>query len=262
MHAEPIRLYVTMGYKLRYLLDVSVDHPVYGEKHVLETIKSLIASASQCGLHVTARAASELFRGVLADWARHEGRASAQARKLTTEETALVREASYQLQTVMLAEAQNVFAHVTRDKRFSVDRLLYNVASLMAPGIFDSMPKVAKYDFGEAGRCIAFELPTAAAFHLMRGTEDVLKSFYRTLIEDQVSPLLWGPMVAHLRDKLDPPPLILLNNLDGLRVGFRNPTQHPEKIYDIEEAQDLFGLSVDSVNRMVKYLKRRGRDLT
>jgi hypothetical protein len=47
----------------------------------------------------------------------------------------------------------------------------------------------------------------------------------------------------------------LLNNLDDVRMHFRNPTQHPEKTYDIEEAQDLWGRCVDATNRMSKYLK-------
>jgi hypothetical protein len=97
---------------------------------------------------------------------------------LSVEEVVAIKEASYQVQTVMFSEAQGVFAHVTSDKRFAVDRLLNDVASLMSPGIYDALPDVARYDFGEAGRCIAFEAPTAAAFHLMRGTEDVLKYFY------------------------------------------------------------------------------------
>jgi len=40
------------------------------------------------------------------------------------------------------------------------------------------------------------------------------------------------------------------DHLDHIRRSFRNPTQHPDKIYDIQEAQDLFGLCVDAVNRM------------
>ncbi len=63
---------------------------------------------------------------------------------------------------------------------------------------------------------------------------------------------MWGPMIISLRKrKKSRPPDVLLNNLDNIRVSFRNPTQHPEKIYDIQEAQDLFGLCVDVVSRMI-----------
>jgi len=42
--------------------------------------------------------------------------------------------------------------------------------------------------------------------------------------------------------------------LDNIRRSFRNPTQHPDKIYDIQEVQDLFGLCIDAINRMITLL--------
>jgi hypothetical protein len=48
------------------------------------------------------------------------------------------------------------------------------------------------------------------------------------------------------------------NHLDNIRVSFRNPTQHPEAIYDIHEVQDLWSICVDVINRMVKILKDHG----
>lgn len=59
-----------------------------------------------------------------------------------------------------------------------------------------------------------------------------------------------------LRHRKKPPPAALLDNLDNIRRSFRNPTQHPDKIYDIQEAQDLFHLCVDVVNRMAPLLRR------
>src|SRR5258706_16076864 len=105
------------------------------------------------------------------------------------------------------------------------------------------MPPIAKYDVEEAGKCIAFERPTAAAFHLLRGTESVLKDFYCTMIKQKRCQLMWGPMVADLRKRPKTKKnIVLLDNLDNIRRSFRNPTQHPEKIYDIQEVQDLWGL--------------------
>jgi len=155
------------------------------------------------------------------------------------------------LRNTLFAEAQGNVAFILTDKRIDVNKLLSAVPALMAPGVFDSLPDVARYDFMEAGKCIAFELPTAAAFHLLRGTEGMLRHFYCSLVRrGRVEPL-WGPMVESLRRRRTPPPAPLLDNLDNIRRSFRNPTQHPDKIYDIQEVQDLFGLCVDAVNRMV-----------
>jgi hypothetical protein len=59
-------------------------------------------------------------------------------------------------------------------------------------------------------------------------------------------------MVEHLRKRSDAPPRSLLDGLDNIRHNFRNPTQHPEAIYDIQEAQDLLSLSLDAVGRAFK----------
>jgi hypothetical protein len=260
VRAQSIRGYIVIGYNLRYLLDVSTSHHVYGEKHVLDTIRVFIRACTDSGLHVTSRAAQDLYDSFITKWGSEKPDGELRMATLSVEEVVAIKEASYQVQTVMFSEAQGVFAHVTSDKRFAIDRLLNDVASLMSPGIYDALPDVARYDFGEAGRCIAFEAPTAAAFHLMRGTEDVLKYFYCSIVKRDRVNLMWGPIVADLRKKRSPPPAILLNNLDNLRTGFRNPTQHPEKIYDIEEVQDLFALSADAVNRMIKYLRERSRN--
>ncbi len=42
-----------------------------------------------------------------------------------------------------------------------------------------ALPQDAIQDFAQAGRCLAFELPTAAGFHTMRSLEAVLRSYWR-----------------------------------------------------------------------------------
>ena len=129
---------------------------------------------------------------------------------------------------------------------------------LMSPGVFISLPEVAQHDSQECGRCIVFERPTAAAFHILRGTEAALRMFYLSIVKrNRLSRLMWHDMLVALRKRRNLPLSELLDNLDNIRKSFRNPTQHPDKIYDIEEVQDLFGLCIDVVNRMVAYLKRK-----
>ena len=93
----------------------------------------------------------------------------------------------------------------------------------------------------------------------MRGTEAVLRAFYLRLVHrKRVKQLLWGPLVQDLRVRRKfagaTEYTVLFANLDNIRLSFRNPTQHPDKIYDTQEVQDLWGLSVDVVNRMAKDL--------
>ncbi|WP_432831428.1 hypothetical protein [Dactylosporangium sp. CA-092794] len=259
LKAQAIREFLIIGSKSRYLVDVTTEHPVFGNKHVLDTIITFISACKESGLLLTAESAREQYGDLISKWTGIDEHDRGEV-NLTVHDVALVREAAYHVQTVMLSESSAVFAYVAQDKRFPVPRLLANVGSLMAPGIFDTLPPVAQYDFGEAGRCIVFETPTAAAFHTMRATEDVLKYFYCKLVRTRrVRQLMWGPMVESLSKRRKPPPAVLLESLTHLRKGFRNPTQHPEKIYTVEEAQDLFALSIEAVNRMVSYLRSEKR---
>lgn len=114
------------------------------------------------------------------------------------------------------------------------------------------MPDIAQYDFMKAGKCVAYELPTAGAFHILRGTESTLRLYYCNHIKQgRLTTLLWRPMVEHLRKCKKPIPKILLDNLDNIALNFRNPTAHPEYKYDINEVQDLFNLCADVNNRMI-----------
>ena len=89
----------------------------------------------------------------------------------------------------------------------------------------------------------------------MRATEATLRLYYEAKVGSSAKGLMWGPMVIELR-KLPNPSLEVLDHLDNIRRNFRNPTQHPEKVYDLEEAQDLFGVCVDVINRSAKELPK------
>ncbi len=47
----------------------------------------------------------------------------------------------------------------------------------------------------------------------------------------------------------------LINQLKHIKDSFRNPTQHPEKLYSVDEAQDLFGICIDVINKMAELIK-------
>jgi hypothetical protein len=62
---------------------------------------------------------------------------------------------------------------------------------------------------------------------------------------------MWGNMVTQLKAKTkNKPPATLLASLDLIRSAYRNPTQHPEALYDIDSAQDLFGVCIDVIGKM------------
>lgn len=246
MQGRPITDYIWLGLQWRYVQDSAANAPLHGNAFVLENIQSVLKKLERFGLTVTRRAANDLHDiykelSALPQDARLDAH---QAKRLTT----LMKD----LQRTLLAEALGNVAYIVTDKRITTQKLLESPAQLLTPGVFDKLPQVAAFDFREACVCVAFERPTAAAFHLLRGTEDVLRTFYRSQVRrGRVSNPMWGPMTEALRKRRVPPSAELLGLLDHIRKSFRNPTQHPDKIYDIQEAQDLFALCVDAMSRMV-----------
>lgn len=246
MQSRSIFGYVFFGTQLRYLQDARAEWSVHGPGFILANIDGFLQCLADLGLQVTLRASYNLER------LREDLATRPQTHVLTEDEAQSLVQAVSQIRHTLEAEAQGTLAYLVTDKRLDVGKLVSDVAGLMAPQVYERIPEIARYDFAEAGKCIAFERPTAAAFHLLRGTESVLRHFYRSIVKRSRSATLWGPMVDSLRKRRDAPPAEVLDNLDSIRRLYRNPTAHPEKVFDIQEVQDLFGLCVDAVNRMAK----------
>lgn len=248
--------YYDLGTIIRYLQDADTSCLIKGGANVIVNIDALLSKLERFGLSVTARTNAIMrlkdFRKGLIKASEEEDKD--QKNMLSESQADALEEIISEVRPTLEAEMKGFSVFLITPKRIDVNKLLDDIPSLFPPTIYSAMPKIAQYDFSEAGRCIAFERPTAAAFHILRGTEAVLRNFYCTLIKQRrVNPLLWGPVVSDLRKRNKTKGYVTLyNNLDNIRVSFRNPTQHPEALYDIHEAQDLWSLCMDVVNRMIK----------
>ncbi|USE03347.1 HEPN domain-containing protein [Vibrio sp. SCSIO 43133] len=157
------------------------------------------------------------------------------------------------------AELQLKKVLVVTPKRFNIDMLLKNPSSLLAMGSWEELPDIAQHDFSSATKAVAMGLPTATAFHLMRCVEEMVKQLYFSFVKtNRIKKPMWGPMVNKLQTKNNPKPSVeLLETLDMIRRNFRNPTQHPDKIYSEDEAQDLLNSSIVAINMIASVLKAR-----
>ena len=252
MIAKQIFDYYFFGTSQRYLQDAEAGWRIHDTEdglYVLENLKGFLKNLDRLGLQVTKRAASGIqgFTSSLEQLPADSKLTADQALKLTS----LMNE----VRTTLDAELKGLIAYVVTPKRYEAARLLDDIPELLSPGTFNKLPEISRYDLSESGKCIAFERPTAAAFHLLRATESALREYYCTKVKRGRSELMWGPMLQSLRKRRDMrSQSSLLNNLDDIRLTFRNPTQHPEKIYDIHEVQDLLGRCTDALNRMAKEL--------
>lgn len=252
MRAQSIRGYYWFGTCLRYLQDVQAGIPLApegGGSYVCYNLEMFFQNLHELGLNVTERAAWEL-KEILTQL-----ESKGPETTLTSDEARTLSKAATEVRKTLEAEIYGLEVYVVTPKRLDVKRLIEDPGSLFAPKVFGKLPSIAQYDLSEAAKCIAFERSTAAAFHILRATEDVLRDFYKALARQKRVDLMWGPMVSDLKKRPKAKKhQVLLTHLDNIRLSFRNPTQHPEATYDIHEVQDLWGLCVDAINRMAKEL--------
>jgi hypothetical protein len=248
MQSKSIGEYFKFGTGFRFLTDAEPHYKVHGDAYVLSNILVFLQYLEELSLFVTKRTKAAHELNLFADKLKKMPPDS----KLGNEGAAELRRIMRDIVETLKAELKGKSAFITTEKRIDISKLLFDMKSLFPSGVFDLLPEIAKYDLNEAGKCIAFERSTAAAFHLLRGTESVLRDFYCSLVKRGRFDMMWGPIVTHLRKIRKHPDITLLNNLDNIRVSFRNPTQHPEKTFDIDEVQDLFGLCCDVICRMIR----------
>jgi hypothetical protein len=112
----------------------------------------------------------------------------------------------------------------------------------------------AIHDIKQAGKCIAFELPTAAGFHLHRANEAILRRYYDQVAEGKPRPKnrnIGGYLAAMTQHGLgDPRLLAALRDLNELH---RNPLIHPEQSLDsIDDAIALMNAVHNAAVFMLK----------
>ena len=255
MKKQQIYEFYWFGTCLRFLQDTATGYEIHVEGGVLHNIEQFFKYLKDLELYVTERVASAKLKSTL-----EELKSDKNTEVLSETQAKHISDSIDIIRVTLDAELAGIHAYTPTPKRLDLDRLLSDVKKLFSPAVFDSLPDIAKHDFTEAGKCIAFETPTAAAFHILRGTESVLRNYYEEMIrQKRIKSQMWGPIVIDLRKRSKTKPHEVLNNhLDNIRASFRNPTQHPEAIYDIHEVQDLWSVCVDVVNRMVKILKDHG----
>ena len=235
---------------MRYLQDVREHFSFTGKDYIAENIERFINNLLELDLKVTYRASHKLH-----DFS--ERMSELEIESLNDAQADELRNIMSDIRLTLDAEIAGIYAFITTSKRLDTEKMLEDMPSLFLPGIFELFPDIAKYDFDEAGKCIAFDRPTAAAFHILRATEANLRHYYKNMIkQNRIKNEMWGPIVQDLQKKNKTKIHTTLNNhLDNIRLSFRNPTQHPEAIYDIHEVQDLLSVCIDANNRMFKILQ-------
>ena len=251
MKARKVLEYTRFGAIINYLRFLKGGFHVHGSDFVLGGINSLFKYMDKFELKTSKRTIYTRQLKKIKD----ELEKKDESYRITEEEAEKIKGIMHDFYITLKAEISELEAYIITEKRLNVDKLINDIKSLMAPNVFDELNSIAQYDFNEAGKCIAFDLPTAAAFHSLRGIEGTLRMFFELITKTPPLKLMWNGMVSQLRTHTSPTPNEILDHLDSIRRNYRNPTAHPDKIYDIDGVQDLFSEAIAVINQMVKYLK-------
>jgi len=248
MFGEPLSLYFGAGARLVYMRHAQKNLPIHGQGFTKNVIELFLQDVNRFPMPVTRTACQSLREFLKKIQNRKVGDV------LNKEEADELTKIASNITTTFESESENIQTIVLVEKRFDMSKLMSGVRSLLSSGVFESLPIVAQTDMNEAGKCIALSRSTASAFHCLRATEAMLKKLYLHIVKrGRLKRPMWADMVDALRKRtVHRPPNELLDLLDGIRQNYRNPTQHPDKVYDIDEAQDLFGQCIAAQNLMLK----------
>ena len=135
------------------------------------------------------------------------------------------------------------------------DDLINNAHRQIAEPLQILIERKAKQDIIEAGKCLAFQLSTASAFHVCRAIETGIDQYYEAVtgspypVSASGGNNNWGAKIGALESAgADKKVTELLNHI---RKQYRNPVAHPEVTVEEYEAVDLFITALSAISMML-----------
>jgi hypothetical protein len=166
-------------------------------------------------------------------------------------------EALRQFEPILAAECNALDTYVISQKRgYSTPDLVDRAHVMLSSDAIRVLNGSVVTDIQAAGRCLAFDVPTAAGFHVLRAVEAVMSSYYTHLTGRDIPKQNrnWGLYLKKLKTVQSHDPKIW-GALDHIRDNYRNPIAHPEDTLTEGEAIMLFGLSLSVIELMAEVLR-------
>lgn len=134
-------------------------------------------------------------------------------------------------------------------------------SEILPPEVRSAIPRESLKEFDNAGRCLAFDLPTACGFHALRALELVMDSYLQAFDVATNSMRSWNDYIMAAKKLADdkgavkrPSPKVAAM-LDRMRELDRNPLMHPRDTLDEVSANMLLNLCAITAVEMVKDMK-------
>jgi hypothetical protein len=145
---------------------------------------------------------------------------------------------------------------------YSFDRLIGAADTVFPENLRKALiPEQVATDFRSAGRCLAFDLPTACGFHAFRATDAMLREYCKHFgAVPSGNSRDWGTFIRELKKVLTStatkkPNERTVELIDSIRAQDRNPLVHPELNLDSDGALLMFDLCKNAVSLMATDIK-------
>jgi hypothetical protein len=115
-------------------------------------------------------------------------------------------------------------------------------------------------DTNQAGRCLAFNLPTAAGFHIARATERMIKAEMSAFgcPPQPTGSANWGSYIQELKKTGANKKVI--QALTEIKDLHRNPLVHPEQTLGLQEALAFWAVCTSVIGAMVADMETKSPD--
>jgi hypothetical protein len=149
---------------------------------------------------------------------------------------------------------------VSPKRAYSTTLLAEQGETLASEQALSLVPAMGK-DLHDAGRCMAFELSTAAAFHLFRAVEAMV-SEYGTFVRNKPFTQVekkkgLGGMANLLKEKSLGVDTRITSTIEQVALLHRNPTMHPEMHISTTEINATLGIVVSVIETVAIDWNRR-----
>lgn len=162
------------------------------------------------------------------------------------------------VQTLLDGElaVQSVY-HIWPKRAYDTNLLIEQATRIFSADIRKWLTQEECYNVEQAGKCLAFEVPTAAAFHLMRAAESTIRRYYAIVIGKLPKPKArnWGVYINNLKAAGADQKIMFA--LEQVKELHRNPVIHPEAQVSLDEALSLLGLIDSVITAIYTDMKRR-----
>lgn len=170
-------------------------------------------------------------------------------------------------ETVLCEELAMVSAYsVSRKGAYSTPDLINTAENIFPAPILGTLNGDIIREIREAGKCLAFDIPTASGFHMLRATEGVLHKYYVVVCKPKKKDKLsnWGAYIAALhkstqdesriRDETKNHIKKVLALLQQIKDKDRNQIMHLEVVLNSDQAFVLFEITKGAIMAMAEKL--------